>query len=109
MEAAGVIEGYEAIVDPARLGLGILCIVQLEADQRLDFEELVQQLLQIDEVVEITNVTGQVDAHIRIWARDVAHLREILYNKLSVLPAHKSTNSTIVLKRWQKPLGLNTL
>ncbi len=106
MEEAGVIEGYQVLLNPAALGQGILCIVQMEADQRCDFDELVKQLFEIDEVVEVANVTGQVDAHIRIWTRDVAHLRDILYNKLSVLPAHKSTNSTIVLQRWTKPLGL---
>lgn len=106
MEEAGVIEGYQAIINPAVLGQGVLCIVQLKTDQRLDFDGLVEQIMQIDEVVEVTNVTGEVDAHIRIWAKDVPHLRDILYDKLSVLPAHRSTNSTIVLKRWTKPLGL---
>jgi len=108
MEEAGVIRGYRAVIDPAQLGQGVLCIVQLKADQQLDFDEFVEQILQIDEVVDVANLTGEVDAHIRIWARDVAHLREILYNKLSILPAHKSTNSTIVLKHWWKPLGLGT-
>lgn len=108
LEEAGVIKGYQAVIDPAVFGQGILCIVQLETDQSLDFNELVAQLLKIDEVVEVTNVTGQVDAHIRIWARDITHLRDILYNKLSTLPAHKSTNSTLVLERWRKPLGLGT-
>jgi Lrp/AsnC family leucine-responsive transcriptional regulator len=108
MEEAGVITGYQAVVDPLALGQGILCIVQLKVDQGLDFIELVNQLLQIGEVVEVSNVTGQFDAHIRIYARDVAHLRDILYNKLSELPAHKSTSSTIVLKQWRKPLGIWT-
>lgn len=108
MEEAGVITGYQAVVDPLALGQGIFCIVQLKVDQGLDFRELVKQLLQIDEVVEVSNVTGQFDAHIRIYARDVGHLRDILYNKLSELPAHKSTNSTIVLKQWRKPLGIWT-
>ena len=108
MEDAGVIQGYRAEINPAALGWGVLCIVQLTTDQQQDFDRLVEDILSIDEVVEVTNVTGEVDAHIRVWARDVAHLREILYNKLSVLPAHKSTNSTIVLKRWVKPLGLQS-
>ena len=82
------------------------CVVQLETDQRQDFDAFVAQLLQMEEVVEVFNVTGRVDAYIRIWARDTAHLREILYNKLSALPAHKSTNSAIVLEQWHKPLGL---
>lgn len=107
MEEAGVITGYRAVVDPARLGHNILCIVQMETEQRLDFEEMVDQLLAVDEVIEVANVTGEMDAHIRIWARDVAHLRNILYHKLSILPAHKRTTTTLVLKRWTKPLGLS--
>jgi DNA-binding Lrp family transcriptional regulator len=107
MEEAGVIVGYRAVINPAALGQGIHCMVQLETDQRQDFDEFVQQLLQIEEVVEVANVTGQIDAYIRIWARNVTHLRDILYNKLSALPAHKSTNSAIVLEQWEKPLGLN--
>ena len=106
MEDAGIIKGYRAVINPALLGQGILCIVQMKVDQSLDFDQLIKQVLNIPEVVEIVNVTGQFDAHIRVWARDVSHLRDILYNKLSALPAHESTNSTIVLERWDKPLGL---
>lgn len=104
MEEAGVITGYQVILNPVKLGHDVECIVQLEVDQRLDFEQLAQQLLQIDEVVEVINLTGPVDAHVRVWAKDIAHLREILYNKLSTLPAHKSTSSAIVLKQWKKSL-----
>jgi DNA-binding Lrp family transcriptional regulator len=104
MEEGGVIEGYKANINPVALGSGILCIVQLQVNQGLDFSEFVDELLALDEVVEIANITGQFDAHIRIWARDVGHLRDILYNKLSQLPAHQSTSSTIVLKRWEKSL-----
>ncbi len=106
MEEAGIITSYRAIIDPMHLAFGLLCIVQLEADQTKDFDEFVRQLMEIDEVIEVVNVTGQMDAHIRIWTKDVAHLRDILYNKLSALPAHKNTSTTIVLKQWQKPLGL---
>lgn len=106
MEEAGVIEGYHGVINPAALGQGVMCIVQLEVDQRLDFEEMVAEILKFDEVVEVTNLTGDVDAHVRVWARDIPHLRDILYNKLSTLAAHKSTSSTIVLKQWRKPLGL---
>jgi Lrp/AsnC family leucine-responsive transcriptional regulator len=106
MEEAGVIQGYRAVIDPAILGQGILCIVQMKVDQSLDFNELVKEIMTIDEVVEVVNITGEFDAHVRVWARDMAHLRDILYNKLSTLPAHKGTNSTIVLQRWDKALGL---
>jgi Lrp/AsnC family leucine-responsive transcriptional regulator len=106
MEEAGVIERYEAIINPAALERGILCIVQLQVNQAFDFNELVKQLLEFDEVVEIANVTGDFDAHIRVLTRDVTHLRDFLYNKLGQLPAHQSTNSSIVLNLWKKPLGI---
>ncbi|MFN8459521.1 MAG: Lrp/AsnC family transcriptional regulator [Anaerolineae bacterium] len=106
MEEAGVIAGYQVVLNPVKLGHDVECVVQLEVDQRLDFDQLARQLLQIDEVVEVINLTGPVDAHVRVWARDIAHLREILYNKLSTLPAHKSTSSAIVLKQWKKSLGV---
>lgn len=108
MEEAGIIQGYQAVINPAMLGMGILCIVQMKVDQSLDFNELVMQLLVIDEVIEVVNITGEFDAQVRVWAKDMAHLRDILYNKLSTLPAHKGTNSTIVLQHWHKPLGFNT-
>lgn len=109
MEEAGVIEGYRVLLNPVALGQGILCIVQLKVDQGYDFTQFVEQLLEWDEVVEVVNITGDFDAHVRVWARDVAHLRDILYNKLSALPAHKSTNSTLVLQRWEKPFGLGSI
>lgn len=109
MEEAGVIEGYRVVLNPVSLGQGILCIVQLKVDQGYDFTQFVQQIMEWDEVVEVVNITGDFDAHVRVWARDVAHLREILYNKLSTLPAHKSTSSTLVLRRWEKPLGIGCI
>ncbi len=108
LEEAGVIKGYQAIINPMNLGYGIFCIVQLETDQSQNFEEFVHQLLEIDEVIEVVNVTGPIDAHIRVWAKDIAHLRHILYNKLSLLPAHKNTNTTLVLQQWPKPFGLSS-
>ena len=107
LEEAGIIEGYRAVINPILLGQGILCVIQVGVDQSMDFNEFVEQLLQIDEVIEVMNMTGSFDAQVQIWARDVPHLRDILYNKISVLPAHKSTTSTIVLQRWEKPLGFS--
>ncbi len=107
MEDAGIIKGYQAIIDPTCLGHSVHCIVQLESNQGEDFEDFVQHLLEMEEVVAVNNVTGQADAFIHIWAKDIPHLRDIIYTKLSNHPAHKNTNSSIVLEAWRKPLGLS--
>jgi DNA-binding Lrp family transcriptional regulator len=103
MEKAGVITGYRAVIDPSLLGYAIQCLVHVQVDQQADFEQFVQQLLELDEVVEVVNITGEFDVIVRIWARDFKHLRDFLYNKISAFPAHKQTVSNIILGDWFKP------
>ncbi|MCB0030893.1 MAG: Lrp/AsnC ligand binding domain-containing protein, partial [Anaerolineales bacterium] len=79
----------------------------VSVDQQQDFDEFAAQLLAMDEVVEIFNVTGEFDALVRIWVRDFRHLREFLYGKISELPAHQNTVSSMVLANQVKPLTLS--
>lgn len=106
MEDLGVIKGYRVVIDPVVLGYNIQCIIHVEVDQQKDYQEFALQLLEMEEVVEITNLTGQYDCIIRVWLTNTAHLRRFLYEKLSSLPAHKSTVSSIVMDRVRRPLQL---
>ena len=107
MEELGVIKGYRVIVDPTILGFNIQCMIHVEVDQQKDYDEFVTQLLEMEEVVEITNITGQYDCIVRVWLRDTKHLRRFLYERLSNLPAHKSTISNIILDRVKRPLTIS--
>lgn len=107
MEAAGVITGYRATIDPLVLGYSIHCLIHVEVDQQKNFDLFAEKVITMDEVVEVANLTGQYDAIVRVWVRDVTHLRDFLYNKLSVLPEHQKTVSSIVLNQYDKPLGLH--
>ena len=106
MEDMGVITGYRVIVDPAVLGFNIQCMIHVEVDQQKDFDDFVGQLLEMEEVVEITNVTGKYDCIIRCWFTDTDHLREFLYQKLANLPAHINTMSNLVMNRSRRPITL---
>jgi DNA-binding Lrp family transcriptional regulator len=106
MEESGAITGYRADINPQVLGYGIHCSILIEVDQRHDFDTFVEEVMAMDEVVEVVNLTGEYDIIIRIWARDIAHLRDVLYNKISALPAHVRTLSNMVLDHKQKHLGI---
>lgn len=106
MEEMGVITGYRVVVDPTVLGYNIQCMIHVEVDQQKDYDLFVEQLLEMEEVVEITNITGEYDCVIRAWFVDTEHLRKFLYEKLSNLPAHQSTISTLVLNRVRRPITL---
>ena len=106
MEEAGVIERYATILNPANLGFLLNCFVEVTLDQRVDNKRAIEALLEIEEVTEIHTLTGDVDAFVRIWARDVEHLRQILYDKFTNIPGMVRTNTIIVLDTRAKPLPL---
>jgi len=106
MEEAGVIECYTAILNPAKLGFLMNCLVQVTLDQQVENSLAVEALLKIKEVTEIQLLTGEVDAFVRIWAKDVEHLRQILYDKFTSIPGMVRTNTIIVLDTQSKPLPL---
>lgn len=74
LERSGVISGYGAVVDPARVGLSIDAIIRVNArgfSTDLKAEEL-------PEVLECERVTG-TDSHvIRAVVRSTSHLEELL-------------------------------
>lgn len=106
MEEAGVIERYATIINPAKLGFLLNCFVEVTLDQMIENNSAIEALLKIEEVAEIHTLTGNVDAFVRIWARDVEHLREILYDKFTNIPGMVRTNTIIVLDTQAKPLPL---
>ena len=106
MEEAGVITGYTAKIDPLALGYSIHAIIHVRVDQQENFDEFAAQLMQMNEVVEVFNITGEYDAIVRIWVKDFKHLREFLYGAISELPAHQHTVSSMVLDNQIKSLTL---
>lgn len=107
MEEAGVIERYAAILNPAKLGFLFNCFVEVTLDQEVENSRAIEALLKIEEVTEIHTLTGDVDAFVRIWARDVEHLRQILYDKFTNIPGMVRTNTIITLGTHAKPLSLS--
>jgi len=106
MEDAGVIERYATILNPANLGFLLNCFVEVTLDQQVENNSAIEALLKIEEVTEIHTLTGNMDAFVRIWARDVEHLRRILYDKFTNIPGMVRTNTIIVLGTHAKPLPL---
>ncbi len=106
MEEAGVIERYAAILNPVKIGFLLNCFVELTLDHQVETSRAIDALLKIEEVTEIHILTGDVDAFVRIWARDVEHLRHILYDKFTNIPGMLRTNTIMVLGTQAKPLPL---
>lgn len=77
LEEAGVILGYHAVVDPARLGLGIRAFVRLRLGHGLE-ERLYARVALLPEVLECHRITGEDCLILQVAVASVQHLEQLL-------------------------------
>lgn len=104
LEEEGVIERYAAVINPAKLGYLISCLVHVTMEQKMELEETIAVLSSIDEVTEFLVLTGGTDIAIRLHARNVDHLREVIYRKIKAIPGFIRSNTQIVLVSGTTPI-----
>jgi Lrp/AsnC family leucine-responsive transcriptional regulator len=75
LESAGVITGYRASVDLAKLGYGIRAIVRVG---RAEYARVVKLVRETPECINAYNVTGEDSWVIEIAVIDVAHLDAVV-------------------------------
>lgn len=101
-----VILGYEARLDPAQLGLGLLAFVFVRADERVGPPEAGLCLAQIPEVQEIHHVAGEDCYLVKLRTKDTASLGRLLREQFGAIPAIRSTRTTIVLETLKETARL---
>jgi Lrp/AsnC family transcriptional regulator len=99
LEREGVIRRRVAILDPAKLGLGIVVFasVKLSAHGRRALPEFEQAVKQYPEVLECYTVSGGVDFLLRIVTVDVHAYELFLRDHLTQLPAVSEVHSRIAI------------
>ncbi|MDR3062485.1 MAG: Lrp/AsnC ligand binding domain-containing protein [Dysgonamonadaceae bacterium] len=106
----GVIKGSEYIVDHSKVGYETSAYMGLFLKDPEQFNDVVNALSQIPEVVECHYTTGQYDLFIRLYARNNQHLLDIIHNKLQPLGLAR-TETLISFKeafRRQIPISFDT-
>ncbi|MDR6611538.1 Lrp/AsnC family transcriptional regulator [Leifsonia sp. 1010] len=76
LEEAGVITGYRAVIDPERLGFGILAYLRLRYPSS-QYKPLHDLLAEIPEVIEAHHVTGDDCFILKVVATSMRHLEQI--------------------------------
>jgi Lrp/AsnC family leucine-responsive transcriptional regulator len=78
MEEAGIITGYRAEVNLARLGLPVTAIIRLSSIAGQSCQRVSAQVSEIPEVLECHRVTGSDAVIIKVAATSVDHLERII-------------------------------
>ena len=100
LEAEGVIEGYSARVDQARIGFPVSVFIQVELESQskdaIDaFESAVRGF---ERVMECHLMTGTRDILMRVVAADLGDFDRFLEDKLMRVPGIRSMRSSFALR-----------
>lgn len=100
LEAAGVIGGYAARLNAARLGLGLVVFIEIAIDRTLPdaFARFHQAIARIAQVQECHLVAGSFDYLLKVRIADMTEYRAFLGEVLCQVPGIRRTQSYAVME-----------
>lgn len=113
LEQRGIIQGYEARIDPGALGLGLLAFVAVRSEEKVGEERTGELLAQFPEVQEAHHIAGEDCYLLKVRVKEAKALGRFLRESLGTVGSVRSTRTTVVLETLresaQLPLGLASL
>jgi len=100
LEAAGLIRGYQAVLDSAGLGLGLLVFIEvaLERTAQDTLDRFREAILGIPEIQECHMVAGGFDYLLKVRVPDMRAYRAFLGGVLSKIPGIRQTHTYPVME-----------
>lgn len=111
LENSGYIRKYIALLSAEKLnyGLIIFCNIKLKQHERSIGNDFVLDIMKLSEVVECYNISGDYDFLLKVYARDMKHYQDFVFNKLGSVKSIGSTHSTFVMCENKNTYNINLL
>lgn len=108
LRAAGVIQGYAALLDPQAIDRGLLIFVEVQLDRTTGdlFAEFAAAALATPEILECHMVAGGFDYLIKARLADMAAYRAFLGEILVQMPGVRETRTYAVLEEVKNTVRL---
>lgn len=99
LERAGYVKGYTALLDPEKLGYSITvwAMMSLTLHQDQPIESFRNRILEIPQVVECYNVSGEFDFLLKILVADIRAYETLMRETLSRIEGVRQLHSSFVL------------
>ena len=107
LEREGFIKGYKAVVDPTKLGQGLLVYVEVTVNKNSPdvFDKFNQAVRQHDEIIECHLVSGNFDFLLKTRVTDMSEYRGVLGDILLQLPNISESRTYVVMEEVKGELG----
>ena len=96
-----LIKKFTIEIDDSLLGIGVKASVGINRDPKSKIQ-IQKKLLEIAEVVSISEVTGRFDIMIQIYAQDLEELHTIVIEKIGKIEGIQNTETFVELQKTSK-------
>ncbi|WP_100447410.1 Lrp/AsnC family transcriptional regulator [Glycomyces xiaoerkulensis] len=101
LEKNGVITGYQAVVDPETVGLGITALIGIIPDNSADHLEICDKLRAIPQIESCYFLAGVECYQLKVRVPKMADLEKLIH-QVSAIPGVAQTRTTITLStKWE--------
>ncbi|CAG5077779.1 Lrp/AsnC ligand binding domain-containing protein [Parvicella tangerina] len=97
LESLGIVTKSTLIVDPVKLGYDMTAFLGVYLEHGSDYEQVVEELKDIPEVVEAYFTTGEYSIFLKIHCRNTQHLYDLLNHKIQSIKTVVRTDTLISL------------
>ena len=99
LERDGYIERYMAVVNPHKVGNGImvLCNIRLKKHSQELIQEFMDVVQNLEEITECYNTSGDYDFLIKVYAHDMKSYQQFMLNTLGTIDCIGSLHSIFVI------------
>lgn len=88
----GVLEGFDSLINPSAVGYETCAYIGLFLKDPAAFDDVVERLKGVPEVVECHCTTGKYDLLVKLYARNNDHLLDLITTKLqNIVPGRTET------------------
>jgi len=109
LEDSGVIEGYEARINPRAVDRGLVAFVRVQTGEGAQAPVLTEALRVLPEVQEVHRVVGEDCFFVKVRVRDTLALADLLDHRIQRIPNIAATRTTIVLATGKESRALPIL
>jgi DNA-binding Lrp family transcriptional regulator len=108
LEEAGIIRGYHAELDPAKLGYGIMvfALVSLKSQAEEDLRRFEAHIAGLPQVRECHMLNGEIDFILKIVAHDLQDFQAFLTSKLTPAPNVASVKTSLTIRTSKTSTGI---
>ena len=88
----GILKGSQFVIDPEKIGYETCAYMGLNLKNPENFDDVVEALKKIPEIVECHYTTGEYDLFIKLYVYNNHHLLTIIHDKLQALGLSRSVS-----------------